>query len=278
MSTTAPHRSGGKSAAHPLDERGATEALRSAGSPPGGVQGHAPHRGRVLVGLSLALGLSLLLAQGLLAKALETIATERADRQAFVSLRALEDLVQRAGGRGESVRAVVSAWQQQLPAGSAVRVIAFSGIQIEASTFAGDKEDRAAPRRLSREEKPLYDRGQRLRASVETNREEGTARKLEVEAEALPNGGRQLSAPVEVDGAVVGMVELATPPLKEPLYPSKSALALWLLLPLALGAGASFVVRRQGLLVIASVVALVVGVGGYASYSLGMLEAQVRET
>ncbi|WNG63126.1 sugar ABC transporter permease [Archangium gephyra] len=233
---------------------------------------------RVLVGLSLALGLSLVLAQGLLAKALETVATERADRQAFVSLRALEDLVQRAGGKGDSVRAVVSAWQQQLPAGSAVRVIAFSGIQLEASTFPEDKDDRAAPRRLSREEKPLYDRGQRLRAAVETNREEGTARKLEVEAEALPNGGRLLSAPVTVDGSVVGMVELATPPLKAPLVPSKGALAMWLLLPLALCAAASFVVRKQGLLVIASVVALVAGVGGYASYSMGMLDAQVRET
>ncbi len=278
MSTTAPQRSGGEPAAPAPSERGATEALHSAGRPSGDPKGRAPHRVRVLVGLSLALGLSLVLAQGLLAKALETVATERADRQAFVSLRALEDLVQRAGGSGESVRAVVSAWQQQLPAGSAVRVIAFSGIQLEASTFSGDQGERAAPRRLSREEKPLYDRGQRLRAAVETNREEGSARKLEVEAEPLPNGGRQLSAPVEVDGAVVGMVELATPPLKEPLKPGTGALLMWLLVPLALCAGASFVVRKQGLLVLASVVALVAGVGGYAAYSLGMLEAEVRET
>ncbi|WP_376760081.1 carbohydrate ABC transporter permease [Archangium violaceum] len=278
MSTTAPQRSGGETAASASSGRGGTDALHNAGTPPGGAQGHAPRRVRVLVGLSLALGLSLVLAQGLLAKALETVATERADRQAFVSLRALEDLVQRAGGKGDSVRAVVSAWQQQLPAGSAVRVIAFSGIQLEASTFPEDKDDRAVPRRLSREEKPLYDRGQRLRAAVETNREEGTARKLEVEAEALPNGGRLLSSPVTVDGSVVGMVELATPPLKAPLVPSQGALALWLLLPLALCAAASFVVRRQGLLVIASVVALVAGVGGYASYSMGMLDAQVRET
>ena len=277
MSKTAPQRPGGTPAVPPPGEL--AEALHSAGSPSGSPQGRAPHRVRVLVGLSLALALSLVLAQGLLAKALETIATERADRQAFVSLRALEDLVQRAGGKGESVRAVVSAWQQQLPAGSAVRVIAFSGIQLEASTFPEDQgEEKAAPRRLSREEKPLYDRGQRLRAAVETNREEGSARKLEVEAEALPNGGRLLSAPVEVEGAVVGMVELATPPLKEPLYPSKGALALWLLLPLALCAGASFAVRKQGLLVLASVVALAVGVGGYASYSLDLLDSEVRET
>ncbi|HYO54964.1 sugar ABC transporter permease [Archangium sp.] len=280
MSKTAPQRAGDERSAvgNPLDERGATEALHNSGRPSGGPQGRAPRRVRVLVGLSLALGLSLVLAQGLLAKALETIATERADRRAFVSLRALEDLVQRAGGSGESVRAVVSAWQQQLPAGSAVRVIAFSGIQLEASTFPEDKEARAAPRRLSREEKPLYDRGQRLRAAVETNREESTARKLEVETEALPNGGRLLSAPVEVDGSVVGMVELATPPLTAPLKPGTGSLLLWLLVPLALCAGASFVVRGQRVLVLVSVVALAVGVGGYASYSLGMLESQVRET
>jgi arabinogalactan oligomer/maltooligosaccharide transport system permease protein len=233
---------------------------------------------RVLVGLSLALGLSLVLAQGLLTRTLETISTERADRRAFVSLRALEDLVQRAGGSGDSVRAVVSAWQQQLPAGSAVRVIAFSGIRLEASTFSEDTGERAAPRRLTREEKPLYDRGQRLRASVETNREESTARKLEVESETLPNGGRLLSAPVEVEGAVVGMVEQATPPLAAPLKPGTGALLLWLLVPLALCAGASFVVRQQRVLVLASVVALAVGVGGYALYSLGLLESQVRET
>ncbi|MFY0571722.1 carbohydrate ABC transporter permease [Archangium lansingense] len=233
---------------------------------------------RVLVGLSLALALSLVLAQGLLTRALESIATERTDRQAFVSLRALEDLVQRAGGSGDSVRALLSSWQQQLPPGSAVRVIAFSGIKLEASTFPEDQGERAAPRRLSREEKPIYDRGQRLRTAVETNREEGTARKLEVEAEALPNGGRQLSAPVEVEGAVVGMVELATPPLKAPLKPGTGTLLLWLLVPLALCAGAAFAVRSQRVLVIASVVALAVGVGGYASYSLGMLDAQVRET
>jgi arabinogalactan oligomer / maltooligosaccharide transport system permease protein len=264
---------------HPLDERGATEALHTAGQPSGGPQGPgAPRRVRVLVGLSLALGLSLVLAQGLLAQALETLSTERADRQALVSLRALEDLVQRAGGSGESVRAVVSVWEKQLPAGSAVRVIAFSGIQLEASTFPQDQGERAAPRRLSREEKPLYDRGQRLRAAVETNREEGTARKLEIETEALPEGGRLLSAPVEVEGSVVGMVEMAIAPLAAPLRPDTGAALLWFLVPLALCSGAAFVVRRQGVLVAVSVVALAVGLGGYASYSLGTLNAEVRGT
>ena len=252
-------------------------ALPAPGQPSGG--GRAPlHRVRVLVGLALALGVSLLVAQTLLASALDSVSIERADRQTFVSLRALEDLVQRAGGTGDAVRAVVDSWKAQLPAGSAVRVIAFSGIRLEASTFPEDVGERAAPRRLTREEKPLYDSGQRLRAAVDTNREEGGARKLEVEAEALPGGGRLLRAPVEVEGAVVGSVEMATAPIAEPLVPSAGHLALWWLLPVVLCAAVSFAVRRQGVLVAASVAFLVVGLAGYASYSLGTLGTEVRGT
>ncbi|WP_395852469.1 carbohydrate ABC transporter permease [Cystobacter fuscus] len=259
-----------------LTDSSGLNGVPGSGEPSGGAP--ALHRGRVLVGLFLSLGVALFIAQGLLAKALDSVSTERADRQSFVSLRALEDLVQRAGGSGDAVRAVVETWKTQLPAGSAVRVVAFSGIRLEASTFPEDVGERAAPRRLSREEKPLYDRGQRLRAAVETNREEGGARKLEVEAEALPAGGRLLSAPVEVDGSVVGMVELATAPLAAPLEPSLPTLLLCWLLPLALCAVASFVARRQGVLVAVSVVALVLGLGAYGSYSLGTLGAEVRGT
>lgn len=282
MSNTAPHLTGdvrGDAAGPPPNEGGATQALHAAGRPSGDPQGPGSLRPvRVLVGLALALGVSLAVAHGLLNQALETLSTERADRQALVSLRALEDLVQRAGGSGDSVRAVLDAWKQQLPPGSAVRVIAFSGIQLEASTFPEDQGERAAPRRLSREEKPLYDRGQRLRAAVETNREEGAARKLEVESETLPNGGRLLSAPVEVDGAVVGTVELATGTLEAPLTARLRDVLLWFVLPLLLLGAAVKGVSRQGVLVGLSVAALVVGLGGYASYSLGRLDQEVRAT
>ena len=43
------------------------------------------------------------------------------------------------------------------------------------------------PRRLAREEKPIYDRGQRLRAAVLTNQEEGASRKEEIEIQQLPS-------------------------------------------------------------------------------------------
>ena len=57
---------------------------------------------------------------------------------------------------------------------------------------------KAAPRRLARDEKPLYDLGQRLRAAVETNREEGERAQAGDRDRALPDGGGpSLAAPVE---------------------------------------------------------------------------------
>jgi arabinogalactan oligomer/maltooligosaccharide transport system permease protein len=212
----------------------------------------------------------------MLARAREERAAEREQRRAGVTLLSLADLVQRAGGSGDAVRAVLAKWP--LPQGSAARVIAFSGIRLEASTFPEDTGDKAAPRRLSREEKPLYDRGQRLRAAVETNREEGGARKPEVEAEPLPAGGRLLFAPVEVDGAVVGSVELATPPVPLAERSGLPAALAAFLLPLVALAGASRLVRRQRALVAVAAALFVAALGGYSAYSLRTLAAEVRGT
>ncbi|RUO93008.1 sugar ABC transporter permease [Corallococcus sp. AB018] len=235
------------------------------------------YRGRVLVGLALALGVSLFLAHGLLARANQERAAEREQRTATVSLLGLADLVQRAGGTGDGVKAVVAGWPG-VP-GSSVRVIAFSGIKLEASTFPDDTGDKAAPRRLSREEKPLYDRGQRLRAAVETNREEGSARKAEVESELLDNGAsRLLSAPVEVDGQVVGSVESLTPAVVKGETPSWTPVLLAFLLPLAACAAAVFALSRQGVRVAVAAALFLAGLGGYTVYSLRALDAELRQT
>ncbi|SEM80924.1 arabinogalactan oligomer / maltooligosaccharide transport system permease protein [Stigmatella aurantiaca] len=264
---------------------GPAQAPRSPASPPAvGPDLNPPEktssglrRPRVLVGLALALALGLFVAHGLLARAREDASLEREQRRALISLRALTELVQRAGGSGDAVRAAVASWQDQLPAGSAVRVVAFSGIRLEASTFPEDQGDKAAPRRLSREEKPLYDRGQRLRTSVETNREESGARKQELEAEGLPGGGRLISAPVEVEGTVVGMVELATPPLPKVEPPGLVPALLAFLLPLLLVAAVGFApLRRQWQLTAVAAVAFLGGMGAYAAHSLTSLEDAVR--
>ncbi|WP_404366566.1 carbohydrate ABC transporter permease [Corallococcus coralloides] len=235
------------------------------------------YRGRVLVGLALALGVSLFLAHGLLQRANQERAAEREQRTATVALLGLTDLVQRAGGTGDAVKAVVAGWPG-MP-GSSVRVIAFSGIRLEASTFPDDTGDKAAPRRLSRDEKPLYDRGQRLRAAVETNREEGGARKAEVESELLDNGGsRLLSAPVEVDGQVVGSVESLTPVVVKGQAPSWTPVLLAFLLPLAACAAAVFALSRQGVRVAVAAALFLAGLGGYTVYSLRALDAELRQT
>ncbi|WP_224244637.1 carbohydrate ABC transporter permease [Hyalangium gracile] len=257
-------------------------------TPPG------PRRPRVLVGLALALGLGLAVAYALLIRAREDADSGLEQRQDIISLNALSELARRAGGSGDGVRAVVAAVKEQLLPGRWVRVIAFSGIQLEASTFPEDQGDKAPPRRLSREEKPIYDRGQRLRAAVETNREEGNARKPELERAELPgtgtagqlNGGLLYSAPVEVDGAVVGMVELATPPqlaaAPQPQEqgverPGLGPVLLAFFLPLLAVLGASFApLRRQWQLVAVAAVAFVAGLGGYATYSMRLLEDGVR--
>ncbi|MDC0710502.1 sugar ABC transporter permease [Stigmatella sp. ncwal1] len=234
-------------------------------------------RPRVFVGLALALGLGLFVAHGLLARAREDASLEREQRRALISLHALTELVQRAGGSGDGVRAVISSWQDLLPPGSAVRVVAFSGVRLEASTFPEDQGDKAAPRRLSREEKVLYDRGLQLRAAVEGNREEGSARKQEMAAEGLPNGGRLISAPVEVEGKVVGTVELATPPLPQVEPPSATPAVLAFLLPVLVLVAVSFApLRRQWQLAAVAAVAFIVGLGAYAASSLTSLEDGLR--
>lgn len=263
----------------------------------------------MLVGLALALGLGLVLAHVLLVRARRDADSGREQRQDLISLNALVDLVQRAGGSGDGVRAIVASAKDQILPGRTVRVIAFSGIKLEASTFPEDQGDKAAPRRLSRDEKPLYDRGQRLRAAVETNREEGNARKLEIERAELnageqpeqpegdkaqkqpqaakteqPGGALLFSAPVEVNGSVVGMVELATPPqdaaaakAQAQARPGPVPVLLAFLLPLLVVAAVSFApLRRQWQLVAVAAVAFVAGLGGYAGYSMRSLEEGVR--
>ncbi len=175
---------------------------------------------RLRFGAGLLVGTILVAAAGhrLLTTSLGETARFGEDRRAVVSLRALTDVVARAGS-GEAVRTVVAEFAKGQPQVAATRVVLFDGISLEASTDPADTGENAAPRRLKREEKDLYDRGQRLRASIETNRQEGGGRKDEVEKERLPDGSVSLAAPIEKDGEVVGLVEtrrVPPPPAPRP--------------------------------------------------------------
>ncbi|MEA2559879.1 MAG: arabinogalactan oligomer / maltooligosaccharide transport system permease protein [Acidobacteriota bacterium] len=261
------------------------------------------HRRRFLIGLTVAALVAAFLGASLLAAARAGESRERSERRSVVTLLALAQLIDRAGGgapaaeegmgigdelaaleepeatedSGEPVRRAVAAFAAAHPEVKAVRVVAFEGIRLEASTNPEDK----APRRLEREEKPLYDLGQKLRAAVAGNREglEGAARAEEVAVERLPGGLLRLSAPVEQAGEVTGMVQMDADPAEvRAVFPWLPAVLAWLvpvvlffLLSLVLG-------ERRKLLAAASIVLLLATLLAFASWSRRALETERRTT
>ncbi len=235
------------------------------------------HRLRFAVGLLLGalvgVGISYLLLKGAQAREVQS----REERRAMVSLRALTDIIDRIGGTGDGVRLAVATWQKSNPGLISIRVLAFDGISLEASTAAADSGDKAAPRRLARDEKSIFDRGQRLRAAVETNRDEGVSRKDEVETEKLPDGTFSLAAPVEKDGAVIGMVEITMPMSTNAPQPSILFALLCLLGPVIIFFGLSLVIGDRKIpLAIAAAVLMLVSLIGYGMYSVKTIEADGR--
>ena len=167
-----------------------------------------PPASRTRFGVGLLLGLVVALGGGwaLLRGARAQLEDDWITRGAIVAANALGALVGQAPDDA-AVRKAVTAWQETHPPGTRVRVI--RGTTLEASTEPADTGEKAAPRRLAREEKPLYDQAQRLRAGVDTNREGGAPKpELEVEREG---GARRVAVPLEADGKVTGMVHVLVP-------------------------------------------------------------------
>lgn len=290
------------------------------------------HRRRFLAGLAAALLLGVGLGFALLTGAREAELNQRRERQAVVTLRALTDLVQRAGGGaaapaessgftedqpppsdsgggmglgdelaaiesgqgaapagepGEAVRQAVDRFAKDHPEIKSIRVVTFEGIRLEASSDPADTGTKAAPRRLERDEKPLYDLGQKLRAAIAENREnveQGQAAVGEELAfERRSDGSLILSGPVEAgaDGAgeVVGMVQIHTAPVPAAAAaPWLPALIAWLgpvvllfLLGLVLG-------QRRLPLAAAAIVLFLAGLAGFGLYARRSLEIERRET
>jgi len=200
-----------------------------------------PPDSRLRFGLGLLLGLAVALGGGwgLLSGARTQMEDDWTTRRAIVTANALAALVSRAEDDA-AVRRVVGGWQQMHAPGTVVRVI--RGTTLEASTDPTDGGEKGAPRRLQRDEKPLFDQAQRLRAGVDNNRE-GGAPKPELEVE--PEGGvRRVALPLEIDGKVTGSLQIRVP--AEPSIATRSpvqsvllfvaalvlfGLAVWLLPP-----------------------------------------------
>jgi arabinogalactan oligomer/maltooligosaccharide transport system permease protein len=233
------------------------------------------HHRRFVIGLAVAALLGVGLGAFLLAAAREGESRDRAERRSVVTLMALAQVIDQSGG------AAVAGFAESHPEVKAVRVVAFEGIRLEASTDPKDTGEKAAPRRLERDEKPLYDLGQALRAAVAGNREEGAARGEEIAVERLPGGRLRLSAPVERGGEVAGMVQMDTvnaPTDTAMGFPWLAALLAWLA-PVALFLVLSFVLgERRVLLAAVAAVLLVATLVAFGSYSRKTLAADRRAT
>lgn len=182
-----------------------------------------------------------------------------------------------ADAAGASVRAAVDRFAREHPEVRALRVVKLDDRTLEASTDPADSGEKAAPRALTLEEKPLFDLGQKLRAAVQGNREgaEGAARAPEIAIERRPDGVLVLAAPVERGGEAVGMVQIETRPETEPAsFAWLPFLAAWLapvlllvLLSLALG-------ERRWLLAGVAALLLIAALVGFGRWATGTLRAE----
>src|SRR6185295_16443364 len=255
------------------------------------------HRRRFLAGVLLATFLGLAVSHAMLRASLREVADSASRRQAVVSLSALAELSARAGGKGDPLRTAVSAWQQRTPSAKAARVVVLlQGVSLEASTAAADVGGAAAPRRLRRDErplyneKPLYDMAAQLRTDVQANREKGQKREKEIEPVTVPGPAEAIAAPLELDGSVAGMVvlESAGRPSEmgdSPWWPLGMFLGTGLVFALA-SAGVSRATRRldgagekgaRGLLALLAALATLGGLSLFGWYSFGELEKAGRQ-
>jgi arabinogalactan oligomer/maltooligosaccharide transport system permease protein len=210
----------------------------------------------LLVGAAVASTVIYLTASG----ASRAVATEASREGLSARVLMLTDVLDRFGTEGDAVRATATAFDQWDPAVSAVRVVVIAGLRLEASTAAADTGESAAPRKLQREEKSLFDLAQLLRASVENNRDPSAPRKDEVVFSSRDDGQIEVAAPLERDGEVVGMVQaVAVPPPATNRPPWWPPVALVAVMMIALAILARLVGPRPWALAVLTVVILIAG-------------------
>ncbi|WP_205574644.1 carbohydrate ABC transporter permease [Indioceanicola profundi] len=201
--------------------------------------------------LGLLAGLVVLLAAGLWFAG-QTIQSARQDaeaRKATVSAMSLADMVgalQAAGAEPEQVRAAVETWRRGDPGIRAVRLIRQSGAQLVYSDVPADLEKGDVPRRLSREEKPLFDLANALRANVDSNAGEGIKRLPEIELAAPAADRLGVSVPVYAGDSYWGLAQVERE-RAAPAIAAGTGLAVGMALGgLVLMAAAVLALRRRG--------------------------------
>jgi arabinogalactan oligomer/maltooligosaccharide transport system permease protein len=229
------------------------------------MKGTVSYRWRFAAGLFIGLAVGLSLLYWIYRDSRSELAREQAERSGIISLLSLTQLISQTGLSGDPVREAVNAVAANNPNIRSIRVL--RGPRLEASTAKEDSGEKAAPRRLAREEKPIFDLGQRLRAAVQTNQEEEVARKQEIEIYRLDSGALRLAAPVEQDGAVTGFVLIETAPPKTNVKTSTLVALLTGLIAFAVFIALSFFIgEKKTLLALASFVLMIAALVWYGIY------------
>ena len=190
--------------------QGTPEDLKELSAPRAGPLGLLLHP--VALGALLGALLAVFLSHWFLSQARTELAEDRWNRDVIIELSALADTVAALDARDKdaSPREIQEILPQIAAAtgeGVDLRVLRLSGARLLASTDARDSAEKPLPRRLARDEKWLFDLAQGIRASVETNRDEGVSRRRQIEIEDLGDNRLRITAPYFVDDAVAGVVQ-----------------------------------------------------------------------
>lgn len=158
---------------------------------------------------------------------------QRDQRQQFERRLALVEANALAGAlaqaQPESVGAILNAWRARDSRHESALLVV--GTELLGSTRAED----AAPRRLNREEKPLYDLANLIRGARETNIGEGVVRKKLTHFERGPDGASVVTVPYLVNNDFVGILQVR---VRFPIALKSNAVepVAWLLFIIAAGA------------------------------------------
>jgi arabinogalactan oligomer / maltooligosaccharide transport system permease protein len=192
------------------------------------------------LGLLLALLAASLLGNWFHRQAAASLAAGEQSRIAILEGSAFADFV---GGRiaanpedTAGLQAASLDWVERSPHDDAIRVVRLGGAQLLASTHPAERAG-DLPRRLTRDEKWLFDLGQELRAAADTNQAEGVFRKPQIDVSRVGAGHIRVTVPYLADGAIAGFVQHERPlesvaaarsPLPWPLLVVLPVALLWL--------------------------------------------------
>jgi arabinogalactan oligomer / maltooligosaccharide transport system permease protein len=227
----------------------------------------------VTLGLLLAVVTGAALGEWFFAQAQDELAAERQEREVIMQASALADQVTRteAVAVAPRVASLAPAWAARFPDIAAIRVVRSADLQFLASTDPRDPPP--LPRPLAREEKPLYDLGQLLRANAETNAAEGAFRKKQIDVVRLDSETLRVAVPYTVDGKVVGFVQVEQHVAPPDSPPTAGRAALAILLPLVLFLAVSVWLRRRAPLWLqVTVAALLLGASLYGQARTGFAD------